>query len=104
MEFVPQKAVDLSAVLSAASPDAMDLLLRLLVLRPDKRATAEEARRHPYFTKHKPAACPPSHLALPIPEDRKNKVSDVSRTKPRGGNDTRPVLGNPKHQISPFHV
>lgn len=74
VEFVPQKPVDLSAVLSAASPDAMDLLLQLLILRPDKRATAAEALRHPYFTKHEPKPCKPAELALPIPEERKNKV------------------------------
>lgn len=76
MEFVPQEPVDLHSVLSAASPDAMDLLLQLLVLRPDKRATAAEALRHPYFTKHDPPPCDPSQLALPIPEERKNKVDN----------------------------
>lgn len=75
VEFKPQPPVDLGAVLSAASPDAMDLLLRLLVLRPDKRATAREALRHPFFTKHEPKPCDPSELALPIPEERKHKVS-----------------------------
>ncbi|CAB1100381.1 unnamed protein product [Ectocarpus sp. CCAP 1310/34] len=75
VEFKPQPPVDLSSLLSAASPDAMDLLLRLLVLRPDKRATAREALRHPYFTKHEPKPCEPSELALPIPEERKNKVA-----------------------------
>lgn len=74
VEFLPQKPVDLSAVLSAASPDAMDLLNQLLVLRPDKRISAAEALRHPYFTKHDPPPCDPSELALPIPEERKNKV------------------------------
>ncbi|CAM9448482.1 unnamed protein product, partial [Laminaria digitata] len=74
VEFLPQKPVDLGAVLSAASPDAMDLLLQLLVLRPDKRISAAEALRHPYFTKHDPPPCDPSELALPIPEERKNKV------------------------------
>ena len=74
MEFVPQKPVDLGAVLSAASPDAMDLLVQLLVLRPDKRISAAEALRHPFFTKHDPPPCDPSELALPIPEERKNKV------------------------------
>lgn len=74
VEFKPQQPVDLSSVLSAASPDAMDLLLQLLVLRPDKRATAREALRHPFFTKHEPKPCAPSELALPIPEERKHKV------------------------------
>lgn len=74
VEFIPQKPVDLSSVLSAASADAMDLLLQLLVLRPDKRATADEALRHPYFTKHKPPPCLPSQLALAVPEERLKKV------------------------------
>lgn len=81
VEFVPQQPVDLSAVLSAASPDAMDLLLQLLVLRPDKRIGAAEALRHPYFTKYQPSPCDPSELALPIPEERKNKVSYCSYRK-----------------------
>lgn len=79
VEFKPQQPVELSSVLSAASPDAMDLLLQLLVLRPDKRATAREALRHPFFTKHEPKPCAPSELALPIPEERKHKVRQAHR-------------------------
>lgn len=59
----------------------MDLLLQLLVLRPDKRIGAAEALRHPYFTKYQPSPCDPSELALPIPEERKNKVSCCSYRK-----------------------
>lgn len=81
VEFIPQKPVDLCAVLSAASPDAMDILLKMLVLRPDKRITAAEALQHPYFTKHDPPACSPSELALPIPEERKNKVLKVLKIR-----------------------
>lgn len=98
VEFKPQQPVDLNSVLSAASPDAMDLLLQLLVLRPDKRATAKEALRHPFFTKHEPKACDPSELALPIPEERKHKVRDGG---PRHGWSIKGIPSRMVHQGGP---
>ncbi|CAM9304024.1 unnamed protein product [Choristocarpus tenellus] len=73
IEFQPQKPIDLATLLSAASPDAMDLLTKLLVLRPDARASAAEALQHPYFTSELPPPCDPSALDLPVPEERKKK-------------------------------
>lgn len=92
MEFKPQQPVELSSVLSAASPDAMDLLQQLLVLRPDKRATAREALQHPFFTKHEPKPCAPSELALPIPEERKHKVRRETGAPFAGGGEEEIVL------------
>ena len=62
-------------------------VLQLLVLRQDKRATAKEALRHPFFTKHAPKPCDPSELPLPIPEERKHKVrggGPVKASRQRG--------------------
>eukprot|EP00118_Oscarella_pearsei_P014351 m.122508 g.122508 ORF g.122508 m.122508 type:complete len:542 (+) comp37788_c1_seq3:94-1719(+) len=41
----------LQDICSSASPDALDLLSRLLQFNPDKRLTAEEALRHPFLAK-----------------------------------------------------
>jgi serine/threonine protein kinase len=46
--FDPLKA--LQATLPKASGDALDLLQKLLVFNPNRRVTAKEAMRHPFFT------------------------------------------------------
>ncbi|CAN0034787.1 unnamed protein product, partial [Discosporangium mesarthrocarpum] len=67
IEFMPQQSINLATVLSAASPAAMDLLTKLLVLRPGGRISAAESLRHPYFSRELPPACEPSALDLPVP-------------------------------------
>lgn len=46
-ELIPQGMMILSVFIS----DAFDLLSRLLTINPNKRITAKEALKHPFFTK-----------------------------------------------------
>lgn len=53
MAFKPKKSLE--DMLPHTSPDAIDLLKRLLHFNPDKRLTAEQALSHPYVAKfHNP--------------------------------------------------
>jgi cyclin-dependent kinase 7 len=67
IEFTKQEPLDLRAtIFTAAGADAMNLLLKLLVLQPSQRITAAEALQHEYFT-NAPLPSDPSALSLPIP-------------------------------------
>ena len=46
----PKPKPNLSTVFPNASPDAIDLLLKMLEWDPDRRITAEQALQHPYLT------------------------------------------------------
>jgi cyclin-dependent kinase 7 len=70
VEFKPQPKLDVSSLFTAATPDAMDLLSKLLVLHPAKRMGAADALRHAYFSNAPPPSDPGS-LSLPLPEERK---------------------------------
>eukprot|EP00611_Tribonema_gayanum_P005057 TRINITY_DN1430_c0_g1_i5.p1 TRINITY_DN1430_c0_g1~~TRINITY_DN1430_c0_g1_i5.p1 ORF type:complete len:310 (-),score=79.32 TRINITY_DN1430_c0_g1_i5:47-976(-) len=71
VEFTRQEPLDLrSQLFTAAGADAMDLMLKLLVLYPARRLSAQAALQHEYFT-NAPAAAEPSALSLPIPDERK---------------------------------
>lgn len=54
-------AQDLKQVLDFLSPDALDLVTRLLCLDPKKRITSFEALQHPWFWTS-PLPCPPERL------------------------------------------
>jgi serine/threonine protein kinase len=49
VEFPPYRALPWSRVFPDASPDALDLLSKLLVLDPTQRLSAREALTHPFF-------------------------------------------------------
>ncbi len=58
-----------------ASPDATDLLERLLQFNPEKRLTAEEALRHPYLAQfHAPDDEPSCGRVIKITMDDNRKV------------------------------
>jgi renal tumor antigen len=48
-DFPPQKGIGIPQLLPHASPDAIDLMIKLLKYDAAERITAREAMRHPYF-------------------------------------------------------
>ncbi|KAJ1416191.1 kinase-like domain-containing protein, partial [Ochromonadaceae sp. CCMP2298] len=48
-DFPPQKGVGIPQLLPHASPDAVDLIVKMLRYDASERMTAREALRHPYF-------------------------------------------------------
>lgn len=62
-----------------ATPEAEDLLLRLLQFNPTKRITAEEALRHPYVAQfHNPGDEPYCDhvITIPINDNTKYSISE----------------------------
>lgn len=62
------------AAFPTASPEALDLLQRLLQFNPDKRISAEEALRHPFCAQfHSPEdePCAPGPIEIPIDDNTK---------------------------------
>jgi len=79
IEFEEVAKPNLRQVFTAASPDAIDLLSKMLMFDPNKRITAKEALAHPYFINQpKPTA---AH-DLPLPKKVYNTEGANSATKP----------------------
>ena len=49
LEFPPQKGVGIPQLIPHATPDCVDLIVKLLKYDASERITAKEAMRHPYF-------------------------------------------------------
>lgn len=65
----------LEATFPSASPEALDLLRKLLHFNPDKRISPEEALRHPYCAQfHNPHDEPVAPGTITIPIDDNTKV------------------------------
>lgn len=69
----------LEATFPSASPEALDLLRRLLHFNPDMRISPEEALRHPYCAQfHNPHDEPvaPAPITIPIDDNTKYSISE----------------------------
>ena len=65
----------LDSTFPTASPEALDLLERLLHFNPDRRISPEEALRHPYCAQfHNPHDEPTAPATITIPIDDNTKV------------------------------
>jgi serine/threonine protein kinase len=72
-----------------ASPEAEDLLIRLLQFNPSKRITAEEALRHPYVAQfHNPGDEPYCDHVITIPINDNTKYVHPIKTIHRNGAQT----------------
>ena len=70
------KPKNLADLYPKASPEALDLLKKLLQFNPSKRLTAEQALEHPYVAKfHDPANEPACEAPLKIMVDDNEKRS-----------------------------
>jgi mitogen-activated protein kinase 15 len=66
----------LDAMFPSASPEALDLLGKLMHFNPDKRISTEEALRHPYCAQfHSPADEPGAAAPVTIPIDDNTKYT-----------------------------
>lgn len=66
----------LEAMFPSASPEALDLMSKLMHFNPDKRISAEEALRHPYCAQfHNPADEPVAASMITIPIDDNTKYT-----------------------------
>lgn len=79
--FAPQRK--LSAMFPNITPDAEDLLSRLLKFNPEHRITAEQALKHPYVSQfHSPMDEPsaPRVITIPINDNNKFSIHDYRTT------------------------
>ena len=67
LEFPPQKGVGIPQLIPHASPDCIDLIVKLLKYDASERITAKEAMRHPYFRDVKEPDGKISSSAINIP-------------------------------------
>jgi len=75
-ELPTPKQRNLEHMFPNASPEATDLLRKLLVFNPDKRMTAEEALSHPYVAQfHDPATEPRCSRVITIPINDNTKFT-----------------------------
>ena len=82
----------LESTFPSASPDALDLLARLMHFNPDRRISPEDALRHPYCAQfHNPQDEPTAPATITIPIDDNTKVC-AGRGGRAGGQGGAPQL------------
>ncbi|GAA5902496.1 hypothetical protein JCM5296_006433 [Sporobolomyces johnsonii] len=90
VQFEKKPKNDMRALFSAASPEAIDLLQRLLTYDPRKRITAKDALHHPFFhttprptvpsklpkptAELAPRALPPEEIGAPLESDKRRSM------------------------------
>ena len=86
----------LESTFPTASPDALDLLARLMHFNPDRRISPEDALRHPYCAQfHNPQDEPTAPATITIPIDDNTKV----RGRGGGASWTRGETGRYGHRL-----
>lgn len=80
-EILPQKYTkkSLKSVIPGASPEALDLIYKLLQFNPDNRPTVEEALEHPYvasFHKDEEEILCEKKVVIPLDDNKKYKMEE----------------------------
>ncbi len=71
--------VPFSRIFPNASPQALDLLERLLDFDPAKRITVEQALEHPYLETYHDPADEPTHVPFDFGFEQYNRIDDLRK-------------------------
>lgn len=89
-DFPPQKGIGIQQLVPHASPEALDLMIKLLKYDASERITAREAMRHPYFKevreqelKQQQNDPKPQAVTLPGPSSTQAQTTSVQQTVPQ---------------------
>ena len=90
VQFKTYPCTPLSDIFTAASPDLIELMTRLLSLDPMQRSKCSEALKMDYFGKNKPAPTPGPLLPMPssLTQDTEAEIVPGSKRKLREGLET----------------
>lgn len=94
LEFPVQKGIGIPKLIPHASPDCIDLIVKLLKYDASERITAREAMRHPYFRDVKePERKASTGLGVPALTDI-TKSSEVNDNNATGDNLSKDIKSN----------
>ncbi|KAG8908114.1 negative regulator of the PHO system [Tulasnella sp. 403] len=101
-QFPRYAKVPLQNILPKASPQAIDLLERLLQFDPAKRITAQDALRHPYFQSYPPSIQPPLNPTLnPSLNPSLNPTMNPAMSVPNPYTQSMPTSMPPPYSFQP---